>query len=396
MTPQRVDRVTRAWHNQCYQGPPKDHWSVVLSRQTNPLLFASVLTIGLIIGLAASPSSFADDLPRAVPKVVEQSRASVVALRLAKQAPKKETFRQRWHRLRKEKYSAMNQRGDGTFGAAFFIDDKGHLLTTLGLIQKRESVEVIRPDGRSMQAKVIGRDPRNDVALLKVDAKELKSNPAKGLKLHNKRVKVGHSVFSLGNAFRSVTLDRAVTISKGRVSAIYNVVGQDGRVGRYQGTAYETDASVNPGDYGGPLIDNKGRVVGLITSAYVKGRRQGVIVPAHQIHAILQSLKDGKELKPYLGIEVKPIAANAKGVPVAAVLTTGPAAKAGIQIGDKIMAINGVETNDAMALKKTLLSFPALSELIVTIKRPSGSKKSGLKKIKVEPCPVKVGGVKGM
>lgn len=334
-----------------------------------------------------SSAAYGQGFSGAVPGKVKKAKDAVVAVRLAKKTVNpNETFRQRWHRLRKEKYGAMNQKGDGQFGAGFFIDGDGHILTSLGFVHKDRKLEVLLPDGRLLKAKVVAKDKRNDFAVLKV---EKGKNPYPFLELSPKLAEASDVVFSLGNSFKSVETDLQVAVSRGEITSVYPVL--EGK-GRYRGTALESNASINPGDYGGPLLNRKGQVVGLITAGYVLGRRAGLAVPAHQIKKILPLALKGKDHKPYFGIEVKVRADDGVGVPVIAVRDEFPASNAKINAGDTILSVNGLKTNNAAELKKAILKFPAYSKVEVDVKGSDGKSR----RVSLEPKAVAVSGVRGM
>jgi serine protease Do len=340
----------------------------------------------IVILLCCSNASSGDD-STAVPKLVKKSLSAVVAVRWGKSnIVRKETFRQRWNRQKKEKYGSMNQKGDGTSGAGFFIDPDGHILTILGLVQKAKTIEVLLSSGDLLTAKIIAKDKRNHIALLKVP-KRKRGYPF--LKLCKTRAQISQTVFSLGNSFKSLETDLQVAISRGQVTSIYTVTKSKGR---YKGTAIETTASTNPGNYGGPLLNSKGQVVGLLSSGYLLGRRAGLAIPADQIKKILPELLAGKAKKPYLGIEVKVRATDGLGVPILAVREGWPAARAGLKSDDVILSINGMETNDAAALKKAILTFPPYSELELRIKKADGKRR----KLTVQTKAVALSGVRGM
>lgn len=329
----------------------------------------------------------AQDIVAAVPRKVKAAQKAVVAVRLAKKTVNpNETFRQRWHRQRKEKYGAMNQKGDGDFGAGFFIDGDGHILTSLGFVKKDRTLEVLLPNGRLLKAKLVAQDKRNDFAILKV-AKGKKPYPF--LKLSATKSEASDIVFTLGNSFKSVEIDLQVAVSRGEVTSVFPVIKGKGR---YRGTAIETNASINPGDYGGPLLNRKGEVVGLVTAGFVLGRRAGLAVPANQIKKILPTTLKGKKTKPYFGIEVKVRAADGVGVPIIGVRDKFPASDAGLQAGEVILAVNGVKTNNAAELKKAILMFPAHSDVELSVKSADGK----TRRINLEPKAVAVSGVRGM
>jgi S1-C subfamily serine protease len=350
-------------------------------------------TFLLLILLFPTSIAFGDDFARAVPAPVRGAGAAVVAVRWSKKEElKQETFRQRWNRRRKEKFGAMNQKGDGSFGAGFFIDADGHILTTLGLTQKGVKIEVMLPGGELLPATLLATDKRNDIAILKVARKgngEQKTKAFPFLTLSDDLPQAGQTVYSMGNSFKSVETDLQVAISRGQVTSVFAVVKG---TGRYRGTALETNASTNPGDYGGPLLNRKGQVVGLLSSGYLSGRKAGLAIPAHQVKKLLPRIMKGETYKPYFGIEVKVRAKDGVGVPIQAVRDDFPGARAGLSSEDLILSVNGVLTNNAAELKRAILTFPAYSDVELLIKKSNGKRM----KVMLRPAVVSESGVKGM
>jgi S1-C subfamily serine protease len=241
------------------------------------------------------------------------------------------------------------QRGEAT-GSGFVIDDKGYILTNWHVIAGASKVTVSFENDKTVEAKVVGRDPSDDLALLKVNPDGLTLDP---LTLgDSKSVQVGDPVLALGNPFN---LDR--TLTQGIVSALQRQISAPNGFGI--DNVIQTDAAINPGNSGGPLLDAAGRVIG-INSQIATGNGNssetggsvgiGFAVPINTAKRVIPQLKEsGKVQRAYLGVTGVTIDASlaklnlkaAHGVLVQEVTPGGPAAKAGIRGGDSQATIDG-------------------------------------------------------
>ncbi len=233
-------------------------------------------------------------------------------------------------------------------GSGFVIDTEGHILTNDHVVADAKKVEVVMGSGKKYTAKVIGRDPQLDVALIKIEPRE----ELAPVKLGNSaEAKVGQWVLAMGNPFG---LENNVTVGvisgKGRELAEAPFVD-----------FLQTDAAIYPGNSGGPLIDLDGTAIGINT-AVVPGTQLGFSVPINKVKEILPQLKrSGRVTRGYIGIEMGAVApdqvpeqaAADKGARVVKVREGGPAAKAGIKNKDIIVAFDGksvVNPNDLAKL----------------------------------------------
>jgi S1-C subfamily serine protease len=241
------------------------------------------------------------------------------------------------------------QRGEAT-GSGFVIDDKGYILTNWHVIAGASKVTVSFENSKDVEAKVVGRDASDDLALLKVNPAGLTLDPL--VLGDSKDVRVGDPVLALGNPFN---LDR--TLTQGIVSALQRQINAPN--GFAIDNVIQTDAAINPGNSGGPLLDAAGRVIG-INSQIATGSGTssdsggsvgiGFAVPINTAKRVIPQLKEsGKVQRAYLGITGATIDSslaklNLKadhGVLVQEVTPGGPAAKAGLRGGDTQATING-------------------------------------------------------
>lgn len=232
-------------------------------------------------------------------------------------------------------------------GSGFLISADGYLLTNNHVIEDATEVTVKLTDDTELDAKVVGVDPRTDVALLKVDAR--KDLPWVRLG-RSDALKVGDWVVAIGNPF-----GLSHTVTAGIVSAKGRVIG----AGPYD-DFIQTDASINPGNSGGPLFDLAGNVVGINTAISARGQGIGFAVPIDMVTGILEELKStGRVARGWIGVALQPIDADLasglglqepSGALVREVYPDTPGAKAGLVAGDVIVSLDGQPVKDQDAL----------------------------------------------
>lgn len=220
-----------------------------------------------------------------------------------------------------------SQNGTGS-GVIASID--GHIITNHHVIEGAGSITVELHDGRQFQARVIGSDPASDLALLKVDANGL--IPAEFTSSY--QIRLGEAVAAIGNPF-----DVGISISTGVVSA----TGRHGTSLTEDDYFIQTDAALNPGNSGGALINRHGQVIGINTAIYSRtGSNTGVgfAVPSITVQAICEQLREhGNVRRGMLGVTLDLDRSNLPGVTLEEVATGSPAEDAGLQPGDRIMAV---------------------------------------------------------
>src|SRR5712675_162069 len=241
-------------------------------------------------------------------------------------------------------------------GSGFFISADGYAVTNNHVVDKAESVEVTTDDGKIHTAKVIGADPRTDLALIKVEG----GGSFPYVRLAEQAPRIGDWVLAVGNPF-----GLGGTVTAGIVSAR----GRDIGAGAYD-DFIQIDAPVNKGNSGGPTFDVEGNVIGVNTAIYSpSGGSVGIAfaIPADTVKSVVGQLKDkGQVTRGWIGVQIQPVNAdiadslglkNAEGALVAEPQANGPAAKAGIETGDIITAVNGQSIKDARELARTIGSL---------------------------------------
>src|SRR6266849_6810890 len=238
-------------------------------------------------------------------------------------------------------------------GSGFFISADGYAVTNNHVVDGADKVEVTTDDGKTYTAKVIGTDPRTDVALIKVEG----GADFPFAKLAAGKPRIGDWVLAVGNPF-----GLGGTVTAGIVSASGRDIGN----GPYD-DFIQIDAPVNKGNSGGPAFDTSGEVMGVNTAIYSpSGGSVGIAfsIPAQTVKSVVAQLKDkGSVSRGWIGVQIQPVTADiadslglkkAEGALVAEPQPNGPAAKAGIESGDVITAVNGETVKDARELARTI------------------------------------------
>jgi serine protease Do len=282
-------------------------------------------------------------------------------------------------------FNAPRERG---LGSGVIVTKDGYILTNNHVVENADELKVVLQDGREFSAKVVGRDAKSDVAVIRIEAKDLPTVPL----ADSDKVEVGDVVLALGNPFGV-----GQTVTTGIVSA----TGRGGLGIEDYEDFIQTDAAINPGNSGGALVDAEGRLIGINTAIYShSGGNQGIgfAIPSALAKNVMDSLiKDGHVTRGYLGVMIQDVTpALAKqfqlkensGALVGDVVTTGPAAKAGLKEGDVVVEFNGKKIPDSRHLRLAvgattpgttvpvkLLRNGSAKTVEVTVKEQPGSEK---------------------
>lgn len=253
-------------------------------------------------------------------------------------------------------------------GSGVLVDREGFVLTNDHVVEGGQKVQVMFANGLTLVGVVWARDPRADLALVKIETQNRRVSVAQlG---DSQALKVGQAILAMGNALGLSKENGEPCVSLGVVSALHRYQG--GR--RIYGDAIQFDAPVNPGNSGGGLFDLSGRLVGITGRISVRGRVSknvgvGYAVPSHQIKRVLKIMKSGKDVQHgYLGLRFRR-AMSGQGVPVAVVLPGSPAEQAGIRVGDVITAIDGVALTRPLRLQNMLSLKLAGESVKIDLKR---------------------------
>lgn len=253
-----------------------------------------------------------------------------------------------------------------SLGSGFLVSEDGYILTNNHVVEKADEVTVTLLDKEDYKAKVVGTDPKTDIALIKIQ-------PGKKLPYvrlgDSDRLQIGEWVVAIGNPF-----GLGHTVTAGIVSAKGRVIGS----GPYD-DFIQTDASINPGNSGGPLFNLQGEVVGINTAIIQGGQGIGFATPIQMAKSVLGQLKEkGKVTRGWLGVYIQMLTPDmaeslnvpeGKGALVADVTKGGPAEKAGIRSGDVIVRFDGQEVEDQHELPQIVASTTPGKKVQVTVVR---------------------------
>ena len=258
-------------------------------------------------------------------------------------------------------------------GSGVIVSEDGYILTNNHVVENADEIKVALNDEREFTAKVVGRDDKSDVAVLKVDAKNLPY-----LHLANSdTLEVGDVVLAIGNPFGV-----GQTVTMGIVSA----TGR-GNIGLDYEDFIQTDAAINPGNSGGPLIDAEGRLVGINTAIISRsGGNQGIgfAIPVNLARSVMESLvKDGRVVRGFMGVNIQDVTPTLAqefslkdndGALVADVTAGSPAEKAGLKAGDIITKFNGKPVRDSRHLKLQVAQTSPSAKVPVEVLRDGSTK----------------------
>lgn len=328
-------------------------------------------SFGFLIGLLAlalvqpgpafarsAPDSFADLAAQLLPSVVNVSTTQVVEgnpgidlPQLPPGSPFEEFFKEFMERSQPKQQQQQRRRAT-SLGSGFFIDNKGHVVTNNHVIQDADEVSVVLGDDTRLEAKVIGRDAKTDLAVLKVEPHS-KIAPVKlG---DSDALRVGDWVLAIGNPFGF-----GGTVTAGIISAR----GRDINAGPYD-DFLQSDASINRGNSGGPMFNLEGEVIGINTAIFSPSGGSvgiGFAIPSNIAQSVIQQLIDhGEVRRGWLGVRIQTVTEeiadalglkDAEGALVAGVIPGGPAEKAKIKDGDVITEFDGKDVTQMRRLPR--------------------------------------------
>jgi len=355
-------------------------------------IFITLLLAGAVIGIGfgLTPASKAHEpsrdqtrgvsgtvpmVPSNFSQIADQVRAGVVNIQVRKKVSNAE-----FPSSRGNPFGDRNPFGEffGPFGGnqperksqgvgtGCIISQDGYILTNNHVVEGADQIKVKRSDGKEFDGRIIGRDPKTDLALVKIDG----GSDLKPLKLgDSEALKVGNWVVAVGSPFG---LEQTVTA--GIVSAKGRVIGS----GPYD-NFIQTDASINPGNSGGPLINMQAEVVGINTAIIASGQGIGFAIPINMAKEIVPQLqKTGHVTRGLLGVNIQDLTPelaksfglkDTQGALVAKVVPDGPAGKAGILQGDVVVKFKGQQVQAAKDLSRIVAGTPVGETVAVQVIR---------------------------
>ncbi|MBI2217238.1 MAG: Do family serine endopeptidase [Candidatus Rokubacteria bacterium] len=335
------------------------------------------MVAALLLVLVTAPPALAQSAtdPRAVLRAMEEAFTTVAqrvmpAVVNVSTTPKKgsgggeevpEPFREFFEEFRRRPPSPRAS------GSGVIVDPKGYILTNNHVIENASEITVRLSDARKFTATLVGRDPKTDLAVLKVDAPAVLPAAELG---DSDALRIGQWAIAIGNPFG---LDRTVTV--GIISATARTrVG----VATYE-NFIQTDASINPGNSGGPLLNLDGRVVGINTAIVAAGQGIGFAIPVNMAKDVMRQLiAGGRVVRGWLGIAIQDVTdelaksfgvAEREGVLVAQVMDGSPAEAAGLKAGDVIVDFGGSPIKETPELQRKVAGVTPGQQIEVRVKR---------------------------
>ncbi len=258
-----------------------------------------------------------------------------------------------------------------SLGSGFVISKDGLILTNNHVIEKATEIKVVLENEKEYEAKIIGRDPKTDLALIQVQPKSDFPEPV--VLGDSGAMQVGDWVMAVGNPF-----GLGHTVTTGIISATSRVIG----AGPYD-DFLQTDAAINPGNSGGPLFNMAGEVIGINSAIIAQAQGIGFAIPINIAKQLLPQLKTGKITRGFLGIMIQDITPelassfglkSTQGALVSQVTDNSPAAKAGLKAGDVVLRVNGQEVKNAHALSQMIADIKPGTSVALGIMREGKEK----------------------
>jgi serine protease Do len=328
---------------------------------------------------STAPESFSKLVKKARPSVVNISTVKVIKGRGLAPMPFRggrpfgpdDPFKDFFDRFFRDQIPKEHRQK--SLGSGFIIDKDGFILTNNHVVENTDEIIVKLADEKEFPAKIIGRDPKTDLALIRIET----DRPLKPLPLGDSdKLEVGDWVIAIGNPF-----GLGDTVTAGIVSAKYRHIG----AGSYD-NFIQTDASINPGNSGGPLLNTSGEVIGINSAIFSRTGGSigiGFAIPINMARDLLPQLKKGKVVRGWLGVMIQKITPELKdklklkderGALVADVTPSGPADKAGIKRGDVIVSFDGKVIKQMKDLPYIVGTTPVNKTVLVEVIR-KGQKK---------------------
>lgn len=275
---------------------------------------------------------------------------------------------------REEEYTQQS------LGSGVIVDERGYILTNYHMVKDTNKIKVTLLDGRKFEAKIVGTDPKTDLALIKIDAHNLPC----AILGDSDKVRVGSWAIAIGNPFG---FNHTVTI--GVISAKERTL----HITKYE-SFLQTDASINPGNSGGPLVNINGEVIGINTAIVGQAQGLGFAIPINMAKKTIGDLiEHGKVIRAWLGVYlqdltpelIESLGLNVKeGVLVAEVMKDSPAEKGGIKRGDVIIKIDNEDVKTSKELQQKVLSKSVGEETEIILIRKD---KEIVLKVRLEKMP---------
>ncbi|MFT5697863.1 MAG: serine protease Do [Desulforhopalus sp.] len=346
-------------------------------------IFNRTLLIVLLLFVSTAAPSFADELKptkdylmrtaQLFSEIIEKTKPAVVYIQVTKKVSTNNSAMEKFSPELEEFFGKKKKGADDNFfddqptysyGSGFIYNSDGFIITNSHVIKDATKVTVTLTDKRQFSAKVIGIDPKTDIGLIKIEAKDIPS-----ISLGNSDLlKSGHWVLAIGSPYEYIQ-----TVTAGIISATgRNALG----ISDYE-SFIQTDAAINPGNSGGPLVNIEGEVIGMNTAFLTQtGGYMGIgfAIPINMVRKVTEQLIDhGKVIRAWLGVALKDgtvdtpslnLTSN-QAARIVGVKKDSPAERAGFQKGDLIITINGAPIAGAADLRNRVSLCPPNSEVTI-------------------------------
>jgi len=343
-------------------------------------LAMAILALGMMVSASAAnartaPESFADLAERLIPAVVNISTTQVVEGQPGVEmpmVPPGSPFEEFFKEFFEKNQPRRQQRRATSLGSGFIIDERGYVVTNNHVIQDADEINVVLHDDTRLEAKVVGRDPKTDIAILKVEPE------GKLTAVHfgdSDKMRIGDWLVAIGNPFGF-----GGTVTTGIISAR----GRDINAGPYD-DFLQTDAPINRGNSGGPMFNLDGEVIGIATAIFSPSGGSvgiGFAIPANSAQPVIrQLLEHGEVRRGWLGVRIQTVTEEIAetlgleepiGALVASVIPDGPAEKAGIKAGDVIVEFDGKIVEEMRKLPRIVADTEIGNAVPVKVWRKNG------------------------
>ncbi|MEQ1667632.1 MAG: trypsin-like peptidase domain-containing protein [Sulfuriferula sp.] len=270
---------------------------------------------------------------------------------------------------RQPQFDAQRPPRTNNLGSGVIVSADGYILTNQHVVKAADEIQVMLYDGRTLTAKIIGADPETDLAVLKINAKNL---PA-AIFTPSDKAAIGDIVLAIGDPFGV-----GQTVTMGIISAL-------GRshlgINTFE-DFIQTDAAINPGNSGGPLVDSNGHLLGINSAIYSRtGGSQGIgfAIPSNLVAKVMQQIiAHGEVIRGWMGVEVQDLTpelaatyqlSNAQGALISGILQNGPADQAGIHPGDVLLRVDDQTVTNSAALLNQIAALPPGKTTKLTLSR---------------------------
>ncbi|HTZ46708.1 MAG TPA: DegQ family serine endoprotease [Verrucomicrobiae bacterium] len=326
-----------------------------------------------------SKTSYAPVLKNVLPSVVNVSTSKVVKASHEMGGQQMEPFFRQFFGNGENPFEAPRDRKEKSLGSGVIISPEGYVLTNNHVVDGATEVKVTLSDKREFTAKVVGTDPKTDIAVLKIDASNLKPITLGD----SSKVEVGDTALAIGDPFGV-----GQTVTRGIISA----TGRGGLGIEDYEDFIQTDAPINPGNSGGALINDRGELVGINTAILTHGEGSegiGFAIPVNLARQVMNEiLENGKVVRSYIGIypqDITPEMAkafgqkDAQGVVVGDVTANSPAQQAGVHRGDILLDLNGKAIANSNALRMAISMMEPGTEIKLELLRDGSQKQVTVK-----------------